>query len=455
MIQQVSTTEHHDAPTGPRIEQGPQTGRLGAAVKQAKWIISRSIIAISKRSVWFRRVARMLLERRRGCRYGGHFRGNPVDEKLIVFESFQGKSYSCSPKALYRAIVADPRFDDYMLVWAFRKTKEYEGVSELGRATLVTYGSAAFESCHARAKYWVTNSILPVHMDLRPGQVYIQTWHGTPLKRLGCDIREGASGNVLFSANEIHRRYAREGSRLTYLLSPSASATEKFASAFALDTPKRAKAIIEEGYPRNDVLSTYVPRDVVGVKERLGIPAGKKVILYAPTFRDNQHSSATGYTFDLGVDFGRLRGELGDDYVVLFRAHYLVASEFDFATHEGFVYDVSGVDDINDLYIASDMLVTDYSSVFFDYANLRRPMAFFMYDLEDYAESLRGIYLDIAELPGPIARTQDELVAAIRCADSPSQELAERYTRFNERFTYLDDGHASERVIERILGSGN
>jgi CDP-glycerol glycerophosphotransferase len=137
---------------------------------------------------------------------------------------------------------------------------------------------------------------------------------------------------------------------------------------------------------------------------------------------------------------------------VLFRAHYLVASAFDFAAQGGFVIDVSKTGDINDLYVISDVLVTDYSSVFFDYANLRRPVVFYMYDLEHYAHELRGFYLDIDELPGPIVRTTAELVDAIKTAGESSDADKERYERFCARFTYLDDGHASERVLSRVFG---
>jgi len=450
LAEQLNSAASEQPPVGPRIEARPPRQRRGV-VRTMKWFVSRVVMALSKRSLRFRHAARTVLEAWRGFRYRQYFKSSPVDDKMIIFESFQGRSYSCNPKALYLAIAADPRFSDYTLVWAFKKPWKYADVSELSRATLVSFASATYASYHARAKYWVTNSIVPVHMDPRAGQVYVQTWHGTPLKRLGCDITDGASGNVLFSAREIHRRYTREGDRLTYLLSPSPFATEKFASAFGLAASGRTSAIIEEGYPRNDSLSMFTDSDVSAVKERLGIPKSKKSILYAPTFRDDQHSSATGYTFDLGIDFARLHAQLGDDYVVLFRAHYLVSSEFDFAAHEGFVYDVSGTDDINELYIASDVLVTDYSSVFFDYANLGRPIVYFMHDLEEYANELRGIYLDVADLPGPIVRTQDELAAAILEANNPSEELRERYRRFNERYTLLDDGHAAERVIRRVF----
>ena len=158
-----------------------------------------------------------------------------------------------------------------------------------------------------------------------------------------------------------------------------------------------------------------------------------------------------GYTLDLPVDFDRLRDELGGEYVILFRAHYLVAKNFDFERYADFVIDVSSVVDINDLYIASDLLVTDYSSVMFDYANLRRPMVFYMYDLEEYAGELRGIYLDLSTLPGPIVKTETEFVDAVRASTTPHGVLDERYEPFCETYTYLDDGHASERVLNRVI----
>jgi CDP-glycerol glycerophosphotransferase len=175
-------------------------------------------------------------------------------------------------------------------------------------------------------------------------------------------------------------------------------------------------------------------------------------VLYAPTWRDNQHTVGVGYTLELGVDFDELRSVLGDDYVVLFRPHYFIASVFDFEHHAGFVYDASRVDDISELYVVSDVLVTDYSSVFFDYANLRRPLVFHMYDLEDYTEDIRGFYLDLAELPGPIVKTTAELGRAILGSATRDEATLERYERFVARFAPLDDGHAGQRVLARVIG---
>jgi len=139
--------------------------------------------------------------------------------------------------------------------------------------------------------------------------------------------------------------------------------------------------------------------------------------------------------------------------VILFRAHYLVASDFDFGRYEGFVYDVSDISDINDLYVVSDVLVTDYSSVFFDYANLGKPMVFYMYDLDRYAEGLRGLYLSLSELPGPVVKTERELIAELRKAQGDAARTKARLERFTERFDPLDDGHAAERVLARVFSA--
>jgi CDP-glycerol glycerophosphotransferase len=239
--------------------------------------------------------------------------------------------------------------------------------------------------------------------------------------------------------------------RITFLVTPSRFASGALASAFALSAQDRAEKILELGYPRNDSLFGLNAEQVAVIRERLGIPEGKRVVLYAPTWRDDQHSSALGYTLQLPVDFERLKSELGSDHVILFRTHYLICDDFDFERYGGFVIDVSDVNDVNDLYAVSDVLVTDYSSVFFDYATMDRPIVFYMYDLDEYANNMRGFYIDLADLPGPIVRTDDELAQAVRSAGTPNAVMADRYHRFNERFTYLDDGHASERVIQRVI----
>lgn len=374
----------------------------------------------------------------------------PMDGHLVLFEAFQGRQYTCSPKALYLQMKADPSFRDYRFIWAFTEDAESRNPIADERTSIVRYKSRAYKLACARAKYVVTNSMPLGFFRPRKGQRVVETWHGTPLKRLGCDIE--VDSNSINTAHEIHNRYRERVAKLTDFLSPSDFYTEKLTSAFDLKGAGGHVRMIQQGYPRNDFLSRFTPEDVRAIKARLGVPEGKRVILYAPTFRDNQKlDKAYSYSFTLEMDFDRLLSVLGEDYVVLFRPHYFIANQFDFDRYRGRVINVAGVDDVNEVYVISDMLITDYSSVFFDYAILRRPILLYMYDLELYQGKLRDFYIDLADLPFPILRTQAELEQAIRDAFARESVYDDAYRRFNATYTPLDDGSASARVLRELI----
>ena len=368
-----------------------------------------------------------------------------IDDKLVYFQTFSGRGYSDSPKAMYEYMMSVPEYSDFRFVWCFKEPEKYSFLKN-DRTDLVKFRTKADNKALRKAKYWITNYRMLNHQYPRKGQIYLQCWHGTPLKRLGYDIIE--SDNAMNSLAEIKEKYRTDAARFAYILSPSPFATEKFATAWNLNETGQRYKIIEEGYPRNDRLATVADADRDALRKQFGVE-GKKVILYAPTWRDNQHTSGQGYTYKTEVDFDKLRKELGDEYVILFRAHYLVANSFDFARYEGFIYDVSSYGDINDLYIASDMLITDYSSVFFDYSILGRPIIFYMYDLEHYANEMRGFYLSLDELPGPIVQTEDDLIKAIKAADGWKAD--DKYREFVKRFNPYEDGNSSKRVLARII----
>lgn len=376
--------------------------------------------------------------------------GIKVDDKIVMFSVFGGKSYCCSPKAIYEYMQKDERFNDYKFVWDFKDIEKHSNLQNNKNTIIVKHGSKQYQKYMARAKYWIFNYKILDHLYPKKNQVFLQCWHGTPLKRLGCDLIH--FDNALNTMKGMKKRYALEAKKFTYFLSPSKYATEKFISAWNLREIGKENIIIEEGYPRNDFLYTYTKQDVENIKKSLGIEnVNKKIIFYAPTYRGNQHESGIGYVYKEEVDFERLQKELGEEFIILFRPHYLVANAFDFEKYEGFVYNVSNVDDINDLYIVSDILITDYSSVFFDYANLKKPMIFHMYDLEHYRDESNGFYFDVEEeLPGKITKTDDELLEEIKRI-SNNFIYDEKYKKFNEKYNYLDDGQASKRVIEECI----
>ena len=368
-----------------------------------------------------------------------------IDDKLVYFRTFSGRGYSDSPKAMYEYMLTAPEYRDFRFVWCFKEPKKFAFLKN-DRTELVKFRTKADNKALRKAKYWITNYRMLNYQYPRKGQIYVQCWHGTPLKRLGYDLE--SSDNVMNSMAEIREKYRSDAKKFTYILSPSPFCTEKFASAWNLVKTGQTHKIIEEGYPRNDRLINTTPAEREELRKSLGVE-GKKVILYAPTWRDNQHTSGEGYTYKTEVDFDKLQRELGDEYVILFRAHYLVANSFDFAKYKGFVQDVSSYSDINELYIAADILITDYSSVFFDYANLRKPVIFYMYDLEEYANNLRGFYISLDELPGPIVRDEDALIEEVRKTDGWKPD--EKYEQFCKKYNPKDDGHASERTLARII----
>ena len=382
-----------------------------------------------------------------------------LDDKLILFETFMGRQYGCNPKAIYEYMISCPEYDDYRFVWALKEPSEAIRDEVMKRAEIVLMETKEYYDTCARAKYIVTNSALNYRIKRKPGQVIMQTWHGTPLKRLRCDI-EAEKGNVNNTLDEIKIKNDMDVVRYNLFLSPSPIASEKFISSFNMEELGIEDIIRETGYPRNDYLFHYTEEEGMKLKEELGVPQDKKVILYAPTFRDNEHDGLS-YTYTLHLDFERLQRELGDEYIVLLRVHYFVASRFDFNKFSDFVINVSDLDDITPLYTISDVLITDYSSVFFDYANLRRPMLFYMYDLEDYADGIRGFYFDIDEIPGPKIKTEEELIEWIRRLEGEPYGKAyfdaygEIFRRFIEKFAPLEDGNASRRAAECLLQEGS
>ena len=375
-----------------------------------------------------------------------YYAGLPIDDKLVVFEAFRSTKYADSPKAIYEYMLSAPEYRDYKFIWAFEHPEKHPELQN-SRTKLVKHETNGYYTAFARAKFWVVNGWIPLRIQKKPGQIALQCWHGTPLKRLRYDIPA--------SADTTHREAAFRDNdidmvRYDYFISPSRWASKTFISAFNLKKLGKADIMIETGYPRNDYLLTYPKSDIARLKKKFDLPTDKKVILYAPTWRDDQLVQGEGYEYQTPVNFEYLRDKLSDEYIILFRAHNLVANAFDFSKYEGFIYDVSNADDINELYVISDVLVTDYSSVFFDYANLRRPVLFFMYDKEHYEKDLRGFYLDLDTLPGGIVTTEAQLAEALGDLSSYQDHYKRRYQSFNRTYNYLDDGHASQRVAKKL-----
>ena len=410
--------------------------------------IKAMIIDICKKNVVFRKMIRFFRLFFKKLNYLKYKLKYKVDDKTIFFEVYDGRNYTCSPKAIYEKMLTMKEFKNYKFIWAFKDPEKHDVLKDK-RLTIVKTKTKDYYKYISSSKYWIVNSIMDESITKKKGQIYLQCWHGTPLKRLRYDIE--VNGAVLNTVKEIRKRNDRDAYKFDYFISPSEYCTEKFISAFNLKALGKKDIIIEEGYPRNDSLFNKNKKDIDKIKEKLGIPKDKKVICYLPTFRDNQHTSGVGYTYNLEIDFDSLKKKFSKDYIILFRPHYFIANKIDLSKYKNFVYNVASYDEINDIYLVSDLLITDYSSVFFDYANLKRPVLFYMYDFDDYKNNLRDFYISLDELPGPITKTQKELEKYISNIDKSNSEYKTKYKKFNDKYTYLDDGNASERVIRVVF----
>ncbi|MBN9223620.1 MAG: glycosyl/glycerophosphate transferase [Microbacterium sp. SCN 70-27] len=345
-------------------------------------------------------------------------------ENAVFFESFYGRNAGCNPRAIDRELArVAPNVTRYWSVVDL-------SVAVPDGAIPVVEGTPQWWRARGSARLLVVNDWLRRRYARRSGQVVLQTWHGTPLKRLALH-RPGFDPRRMLAV-------LRESRRWDVLLAQNPYGERILRKAYAF----LRRPVWVEGYPRNDVLTTG---DGAATRAALGIAPGERVILYAPTWRDDRDEIVDF------LDLARLAADTGA--VILVRGHsrtILPGSD----AHGERVIDVTAYPDIAELLVVADALVTDYSSAMFDYTATGKPIVFFTPDLEHYREQLRGFYFDLAAYaPGPMVSTQDALTEALAAETVPA-EYAERYATWRQRFNARDDGHASERVVARILDQG-
>lgn len=360
-----------------------------------------------------------------------HSRQNEL-ESATLFESFGGNAIGDSPLALFHE--AKKR--------GVGGEKHYWTVKDLsmevpeGAIPLVVH-SEEYRRVLASARWLVNNNNFPYYFNKREGQFYAQTWHGTPLKKIGNDV---PSGNLSISYRSLMKR---ESGFWDLLLAQNSYAAEKLPRAFGYEG-----AVLNVGYPRNDALATGKILGKSGdLRESLGISPSQHVILYAPTWRDNVRTASNHYDLVSYLNFAELQKSFGDSVVVLLRGHSNTVSSNRKFFHPN-VIDVSRHPDINELMLASDSLVTDYSSIMFDYANLNRPIYVLAPDIEDYSSSTRGFYFEFSEnLPGPLLGSTSEL---IKMLNSDPVSYLYRVRNYKNQFAPDDDGNSSQRVADYI-----
>ena len=348
-----------------------------------------------------------------------------VDEKLVVF-SAHSRKYNDSPRTLYENMIKDPKYKDYRFVWAL---EDPDHVQIPGPASKVKSDTLEYFKTTLKAKYWITcvNIERSLHYKKRSCR-YLNTWHGTPYKYIG---------------NDVGNRKDFDFSSVDFWCYASQYEKEIFMRAFNV----REDALIPTGMPRNDDLYNVTNEEIICIKKRMGLPLDKKIILYAPTWRDSTDHGAT-YAIKPPINTKYWEEQLRDEYIVLFRTHgytnKLLGVEFN-----DVIRDYSAYPSINDLLKVSDILISDYSATMTDYSILERPVLCFAYDYEQY-KSERGLYIDFDKgMPSGVLKTEDEVLDHIKNLDY-EKECRKTKEMIKNRISYYG-GHATEKCLELLF----
>ena len=348
----------------------------------------------------------------------------PIDDHLVIFVSFMGMGFNDSPKAIYDYLNSHSEYKDYRFVWAFEHPDKYPDLNT------VKIDSFAYFRTALKAKYWVTNTNIERGLKFKKKkQVYLNTWHGIALKHIGNDC----PGRKDFNFKNIDH------------LVVSGDYDEKvWKSAFNADPDSYLKC----GMPRNDELWLSTEEQKQEIRKKLSIPSDKKVILYAPTWRDSTDGGKS-YAIKPPIHFDVWKKELGDEYIVLFRAHHQTTKVLG-VVYDDFVRDASDYPAVNDLMIAADLLITDYSAIAFDFSVLCKPIFCYAYDYDSYLAD-RGTYFDIDEkYPNKSCRTEEELLSRIK--DINYEAECSNTKRFRDDFIRYGVG-ATEACVKSLFDS--
>jgi CDP-glycerol glycerophosphotransferase len=357
----------------------------------------------------------------------------PIDQKLALYAAYWYRGVTCNPAAI--AAKAAELAPGIRPVWVVGRAR----VRSVPAGTdYVIAGSLKYFKALARARYLVNNVNWPNRVVKRSGSTHVMTHHGTPLKMMGLD-------QVDHPASTTDKDFAAQMRRADkWDFSVTANAHTTIAWERAYPCPHET---LEVGYPRNDRLAVATDADKAGVREKLGIGPDERVVLYTPTHREWLPVGAQV------LEVEDLAEQLGPETVLLVRSHYFYVSPAagKTPTRRGRIVDVSAYPTVEDLYLAADVMLTDYSSAMFDFAVLDRPLVIFAPDWPVYRE-LRGTYFDLmAEPPGAVATTYAELLEVFRSGAYRSAGADAARTAFRAKFSYLDDGRAAERVVRRVL----
>lgn len=350
-----------------------------------------------------------------------------TDDKLVLFVSYGGKKYDDSPKDIYEAMQKDGRFNEYKKVWAFLNPENFD----IGSGKKITIDTFEYYKTALKARVWVANVSVTRALSFEGiCTLSVNSWHGTPIKRIGIDAKKT---NTFVSKGK--------GGPIDIQLAQGDYDVERYSLAFNL--PRERVKIT--GLPRNDSLVTGNNSDnILCLKRRLGLPLDKKIILYAPTYRDYEMENGFECVLKPPFDLKRWQEVLSDGYVLLIRAHVAVMKVLE-VKENFFVRDFSKYPVLNDILLVTDILISDYSGILFDYSILGRPMFCYTYDYDKY-EMMRGMYFDVRKELS-YAENEDEMLDRIVNLNSENESC--KAIAFRDKYVQ-QYGYASERVLDII-----
>ena len=357
---------------------------------------------------------------------------SPVNNNRILFCSLSGRNFDDSPKAIYDEILNRHEFDDWELYWAFKNPENFS----IPRGEVIKFGGLSYWKTLFSSKVWIGNGGIDNGLDLSPfNRVVVNTWHGSVLKK--------SEGEENSDAVLKHYRSNKKMDNRTIRCIQNDFDLKTYTRLFRASSD----CFLKSGLPRNDILLKYSDEDKRRIKEQLGIEDHKKIILYMPTYREYLINDSFQTYIAPPISFEKWEKELSGDYVFFIRAHYAVVSALNIQENT-FLRDVSKYEPLSELYLIADLLITDYSSCFYDYSILEKPVLCFAYDREEY-EAKRGLYLTLEDvMPCGIFYNENELIDKIKTIDYDAEH--KRMIEFKKKWLKYY-GNASKDVVDAIL----
>jgi len=375
---------------------------------------------------------------RRTSLYANYFNKLKVKDNLIFYESSNSKSINGNPYALFNYLVDNPDYKDYFHVWSTRNSNDnfIKKFSSYKNVKFVLYNSNEYLKYLTTAKYLINDSTFPYYFIKKDDQIYVNIWHGTPLKYMGKDVKAAIDDHKNVQRNFLHTSYLINSNKYTSDILLKSHDVRNLYTGYVANI----------GYPGVDLIHNTNKK---ALKDLLNVKDEEKIVLYAPTWRGKSPFDVDDHINEVFEDINKINNNLPPNFRLFLKLHTYTNK---FPNPKLKKLAIPDHLEINEMLSVTDILITDYSSVFFEFLSTKRPILFFCYDKDEYIKD-RGLYIPLEELPGPICETADEIIKSIKNINLLKEKYAETYSDYTKKFACYDDGNASKRVADLIFNN--